>query len=166
MFAGLVAKKKGSLFAGASFGLTSGVITTLGILVGVGTITNSEEAVLAGVISIAIADSLSDATGMHLAKEAEGEYRSGELWAITVATLFAKFFFTIIFVLPILLFDLMGAMITGIALGFVLLSLLSFIIARIHKQKPFKPVLEHNLTALLVIILTYLVGYLVHRFVS
>ena len=165
MFAGSVARKKGSLFAGASFGLTSGVITTLGILIGIGTITNSREAVLAGIISVAIADSLSDATGMHLAKEAEGNSRPREIWMVTFTTLFTKFFFTIIFLLPILLFDLVGAMIIGIGLGFILLSLLSLMIAKIQKQKPLKPVLEHNLTALLVVILTYLVGYLVHRFV-
>jgi len=138
----------------------------MGILVGVGIITNSEKAVLAGIVSVAIADSLSDATGMHLAKEAEGRSRPGEIWAVTIATLLAKFFFTIIFLLPILLFDLVEAMIIGIGLGFVLLSLLSLMIAKIHKQKPFKPVLEHNLTALLVITLTYLIGYLIHRFVS
>ncbi|MFC1651710.1 hypothetical protein ACFL24_00945 [Patescibacteria group bacterium] len=166
MFAGLVAKNKKSLFAGASFGLTSGVITTLGILVGVGTITNSMEAVLAGIISVAIADSLSDAMGMHLAKEAEGGSHSNEIWSITFATFATKFLFTIIFILPIIFFDLKEAMVIGIASGFILLSLLSLVITRINKQKPLKPILEHNLTALLVITLTYVVGYLVHRFIS
>jgi vacuolar iron transporter family protein len=54
---------------GLSFGLTSGVITTLGLIVGLHAGTHSRAAVLGGIFTIAIADSLFDALGIHLAEE-------------------------------------------------------------------------------------------------
>jgi len=49
------------LRSGISFGLTSGVITTLGLMVGLQSGTQSRLAVVGGVLTIAIADALSDA---------------------------------------------------------------------------------------------------------
>jgi hypothetical protein len=51
--------------------ITSGVITTLGLIVGLNSGTASKEIIIAGVLTIAIADSLSDALGMHISQEAE-----------------------------------------------------------------------------------------------
>ena len=51
---------KKSLKIGLSFGLTSGVITTLGLLVGLNSSTHSKMVVLGGILVIAIADALSD----------------------------------------------------------------------------------------------------------
>jgi hypothetical protein len=49
---------------GVSFGLTSGVITTLGLIVGLHSGTHSKIAVISGIPTIAIADAMSDALGM------------------------------------------------------------------------------------------------------
>ena len=51
---------------GASFGLTSGVLTTLGLIVGLYAGTHSKLAVMGGIFTIAIADALSDALGRRL----------------------------------------------------------------------------------------------------
>ena len=59
------------LRSGVSFGLTSAVITTLGLMVGLHSGTGSKLVVLEGIITIAIADAFSDALGMHISKEAE-----------------------------------------------------------------------------------------------
>ena len=52
-----------SVTVGLSFGLTSGIITTLGLMVGLYSGTHSRLAVLGGILTIAIADSFSDALG-------------------------------------------------------------------------------------------------------
>ncbi len=166
MFAGIVAKNKRSLLAGISFGLTSGIITTLGVFIGIDVMTSSKQAVFAGIISIAIADSLADAVGIHLAREAEGKYSHLEIWLSSTATFFTKAILTTIFILPLILFDLQGALIVTIALGFILLSLLSLVIAQINKEKPLKPILEHNFVALIVIILTYVASHFISRLIG
>jgi len=61
---------KPSLKAGFSFGLTSGIITTLGLMVGLHSGTHSKIIVLGGILMIAIADAISDSLGMHISTEA------------------------------------------------------------------------------------------------
>ena len=51
---------KRSLKSGFGFGITSGIVTTLGLIVGLSSGTHSELAVIGGILSIAIADGLSD----------------------------------------------------------------------------------------------------------
>ena len=60
---------KGSLRTGISFGLTSAVITTLGLMVGLNSGTHSKIAVLAGILTIAIGDAFSDSLGVHVKKK-------------------------------------------------------------------------------------------------
>jgi len=54
---------------GFSFGLTSGVITALGLMVGLNAGTHSRLAVIGGILTLAIADSFSDALGIHFSEE-------------------------------------------------------------------------------------------------
>ena len=55
---------KESLKTGITFGLTSGVITTLGLMVGLHSGTGSRIAVIGGILTIAVADAFSDALGI------------------------------------------------------------------------------------------------------
>ena len=62
---------KDSLRTGICFGLTSAVITTLGLMVGLHSGTHSRLVVLGGILTIAIADAFSDALGIHMSEESE-----------------------------------------------------------------------------------------------
>ncbi|MDI6733408.1 MAG: hypothetical protein QME51_05200, partial [Planctomycetota bacterium] len=57
-----------SIKTGFSFGSTSGVITTLGLMVGLHSGTHSKFAVLGGIVTIAVADAFSDALGIHISE--------------------------------------------------------------------------------------------------
>ena len=76
---------------GLYFGATSGVITTIGLIAGLNAGTNSVAAVLGGILVIAVADSLSDALGIHLAEEADPETSHSHVWSATVSTFLTKF---------------------------------------------------------------------------
>ena len=71
---------KTSLRTGFSFGLASGTITTLGLMVGLHSGTHSKLAVFGGVLTIAIADAFSDALGIHVSKESENKHSVKEIW--------------------------------------------------------------------------------------
>ena len=62
---------KHSIKIGVNFGLTSGIITTLGLMVGLHAGTNSRMIVIGGIVTIAIADAFSDALGIHVSEESE-----------------------------------------------------------------------------------------------
>ncbi len=63
-----------SYIKGISFGLTSGIITTLGMIVGLHAGTHSRLAVIGGVLTIAIADAFSDALGIHISEESQNKH--------------------------------------------------------------------------------------------
>ena len=149
---------KHSLKTGFSFGLTSGIITTLGLMVGLHSGTHSKFVVIGGVLVIAIADSLSDALGIHLSEESENKHTTKEIWEATLSTFLSKFVFTLTFIVPLLLFQLSTAIIVSIAWGLSLLCIFSFFIAKEQKAKPWKAIVEHSAIAVAVIIATHYVG--------
>jgi len=149
---------KDSLRKGISFGLTSAVITTLGLIVGLHSGTHSRIVVLAGIVTIAVADALSDALGIHISEEAENAHTAREIWEATVATFLTKFLFAATFLVPVLLLSLSAAIIVNLTWGLSILSVLSYIIARSQGKPPWKIVGEHLVIAMIVIALTNWVG--------
>ena len=149
---------KHSIKRGLSFGLVSGIITTLGLIVGLDSGTHSKLVVLGGIFTIAIADAFSDALGMHMSVESENRKNVKEIWESTVSTYIAKLIFALSFAIPVILFQLSTAVIISIAWGLLLIGAFSYYIAKKEGIKPIKAIREHLLIAILVIILTNLVG--------
>ena len=150
---------KDSLRTGVTFGLTSAVITTLGLMVGLNSGTHSKMVVLSGVLTIAIADAFSDALGIHISEESENVHTTKQIWVATVATFLAKFLFAMTFVVPVLLFSLSTAIGVSLIWGLSALTVLSYVIAKSQGEPPWKIVGEHLIIALVVIAITYWVGH-------
>ncbi len=146
-----------------SFGLTSGIITTLGLMMGLSSTTHSKIVVIGGVLTIAIADAFSDALGVHVSEESEDMHTEREIWTSTISTFASKFLFASTFLIPVLLLDLSWAIAVSIAWGFLTLGLLSFVIARMQGKRPALVIAEHLTIALLVIITTHFVGVWIGR---
>ncbi|MBU3905293.1 MAG: hypothetical protein KJ906_04060 [Nanoarchaeota archaeon] len=154
---------KKSIRKGFGFGLTSGIITTLGIIVGLAYGTNSKIAVLGGILVIAIADALSDSLGIHISEESNGIAKK-EIWESTISTFVTKFIVALSFVVPVFLLSLVGAVIVSIIWGLSLIVGFSFYISKKNQIKSYKSVLEHLTIAILVIIITYYLGTWVSTF--
>lgn len=156
---------KESLKTGITFGLTSGTITTLGLMIGLYSSTNSRGIVIGGILTIAVADSLSDALGIHISEEADHTRTTLQVWAATVATFLSKLC-AIIFIIPVLLFDLPTAIIINLAWGISLLTILSYYLAKSQGAKPWKVILEHIAITILVVALTHFLGKLIAKYVG
>jgi len=147
-----------SYLKGVSFGLTSGIITTLGMIVGLQAGTHSRLAVIGGVLTIAIADAFSDSLGIHISEESANQYTDKEIWESTIGTFSAKFIFAMTFLVPIFLFDLSAAIWISIAWGLLWLGVISYWMA-IDQRKPALHVIgEHLAIAVIVIFITHFVG--------
>ena len=147
-----------ALKTGISFGLTSGVITTLGLMVGLHSGTHSKLVVLGGILMIAIADAFSDALGIHVSEESENIHTRRQIWASTVSTFLSKFMFALTFVIPVVLFQLSIAILVSMLWGLGVLAILSYKIAMSQGRKPWRVIAEHLLIALAVIVITHFVG--------
>lgn len=154
---------KKSIKIGLTFGLTSGVITTLGLMVGLNSSTQLKLAVIAGILTIAVADAFSDALGIHVSQESANTSSSKEIWVATFSTFFFKFIFALTFIIPILIFPLGISIIVSIIWGFILITSASYFIAKETKQKPSHVIFEHILISCLVILVANYLGILINK---
>lgn len=149
---------KSSFKTGLSFGLTSGVITTLGLMVGLHSGTHSRAVVIGGILTIAIADAMSDALGMHIAEESKNSGSTSEIWESTIATFVAKLIIALTFVFPVFFLPLSTAIIMNVAWGLLLLAILSFALARAQNIAPWKVIGEHVIIGIAVVGITHALG--------
>ena len=148
---------------GLFFGATSGVITTLGLITGLNAGTHSLTAVLGGIFVIAVADSMSDALGIHLAEESDPNATAEHIWAATASTFLNKFVFALSFAVPLLLLPLNQAVIASVVWGMLVITVLSYFIAKVQKASALAIIAEHLGIASLVVFLSHLIGLWVGR---
>lgn len=147
-----------SIKAGLSFGLTSAIITTLGLMIGLDSATNSVMVVIGGIITISVADGLSDSLGMHISAESNKKNSKSNLLKVALATFLTKLIFGLSFLIPIFLFGLRTAIIVNIFYGLFLLTILSYKIAKYNKEKPLHTIIEHLAIAIGVLIVSNYIG--------
>jgi VIT1/CCC1 family predicted Fe2+/Mn2+ transporter len=151
-----------SIQKGFGFGLTSGIITTLGLIMGLATGTNSRLAVIGGILTIAVADAFSDALGMHISEESiqkrSTKKNQKSVWEATLSTFGAKFIFALTFLAPVLMLDLSRALVASAIWGILLIALFSYTVAKHEKENPWKVIGEHMLITFAVIFATYYLG--------
>ena len=143
---------------GLFFGATSGVITTIGLIVGLNSGTKSMTAVLGGILIIAVADAMSDALGIHLAEEANPDTDHAHVWAATIMTFLTKFVFSISFAVPLLLLPLSPAVIASVVWGLIVIVVLSYFLAKSQDESPLYIIGEHVGIAVLVLVLSHYIG--------
>ncbi len=152
-----IIKNKGAR-TGIFFGATSGVITTIGLIVGLHAGTQSLVAVLGGILVVAIADALSDAMGIHLAQEADPDSTHDHIWAATIWTFLTKLVVALTFALPLLWLPLQTAVIVCVSWGLLVITLLSAFLAHIQRVKALTVITEHLGIAIVVVTVSYFIG--------
>lgn len=143
---------------GIFFGATSGVITTLGLIVGLNAGTNSLAAVLGGIFVVAVADSMSDALGMHLAQESDPDASSAVIWSATIWTFVTKLFVALSFAVPLLTLPLQLAVYVSVCWGLIVIISLSAYLGRMQKTAILPVVAEHVVIAIVVVAISHLIG--------
>lgn len=152
-----------SIKSGFGFGITSGVITTLGLIVGLSYGTESKTAVIGGILTIAIADAMSDALGIHVSVESEDGRSAKEIWISTASTFITKLLIAATFLIPVIIFDLYLSVLVSVVWGAFLLSSFSFFLAKQRKERPYKVIAEHLFVATLVIVITFYLGGFINK---
>lgn len=141
-----------------TFGITSGIITTLWLIVGLGVWSHMKSVVIWGILTVAVADAFADAMGIFVSEESNKTNKRKDIWMAWLTTFCAKFLVALSFVIPFLIFPILPATGISVVWGFWGLRILSHKIAEIHKQKHSHVVVEHITVGIVVVIITYLVG--------
>lgn len=156
---------KVSLRKGFSYGTTSGVITSLGLLIGLYSTGGSKTVILAGLLTIAFADALSDGLGMYISEESENRHSRRAVRESALSAAGAKMCLGISFVLPVLLLPLQIAVIVSLLWSVLVLSSLSYKIAKCSQQSTSYVITTHVAMALFVVIGSYIIGTLINHVV-
>jgi hypothetical protein len=147
-----------SVKAGMGFGVTSGVLTTIGLMAGLYAGSHSATIIIGGVLTIAVADALSDSFGMHISQEARKKHSPKNVWSAALSTFLTKLVIASSFIAPLIFFALEEAVLAAVAWGIALLSAESYFIAKQGAEGPAKIILGHIALAAVVVAASYLIG--------
>ena len=156
--------KKSQKLTKFSFGATSSIITSLALITSFDINTQAKFGVIATLLVIAIADNISDSLGIHIYQEGEN-CKIREVWLSTLTNFLTRFMVTSVFIFLVLIFPPVYAILFSIFYGFIILTIISYLIARKRGLSAFHAIAEHIIIATLVIIVSkYLRGYLISLF--
>jgi VIT1/CCC1 family predicted Fe2+/Mn2+ transporter len=96
--------------------------------------------------------------GIHLAEEADPDATPQHVWAATISTFLNKFFFALSFSVPLLLLPLDQAVLASLLWGMLVIIVLSYFLARAQNASPIMIIGEHLGIAILVVVLSHLIG--------
>ena len=150
--------KKGSGVQGLTHGIINGVLTSMGVVIGLSA-TGNKFLLLFGILAVGIADALGDSLAFHVAQETEIHHSKREVRVSTALTFFGILAGFIIMGIPVLLFDIGTAIIISGTIGIVMLAGLGYFVAMINpKLKKGHQMVEYVVMGIIVIIVTYYVS--------
>ena len=147
-----------SLIAGFGFGTASGVITTMGMIVGLYSSSAARLAIIGGIFTVSVADALSDALGEHISEESKTHPKARDVRNITISTFFSKLIIGLSFVIPFIFLPVGHAVLISVIYSALVLILLSLRIAKRTGQNRFEVITEHLLVGFAVVVITFFLG--------
>jgi VIT1/CCC1 family predicted Fe2+/Mn2+ transporter len=153
--------KRGEGIQGLTYGIMDGVLTCLGVIMGLSAAGNKFFLLLA-VLSVGLADALADSAAFHVAQETEKHHGKREVRKATVLTFVGVFGGFLLLGIPILFLELSGAIIVSGIMGMVILAGLGYAVARINPKFEKKhQMIEYLVMGIVVIAATYFVGRII-----
>jgi vacuolar iron transporter family protein len=142
------------------FGSTAAIVTNISLIVGLGSAGTGKGPILGGLLTIALADNISDSLGIHLYKETEGLGQKLSVLS-TVLNFAARLVVSLSFVAIVLIFSPAQAIPVASVWGLLLLIAVSYLINRSNNQRSVLEIAKHLLVAVVVIVVSRLAGYLI-----
>jgi len=147
-----------------SFGATSAIITNLGIITGLDTLAHPKLSIISALLVIALADNMSDSFGIHIYQESE-HLSKKKVWLSTLTNFFARLFVSSTFIVLIILLPIKFAAACSVCWGLLILTVMTYAIARQRKISPYPAILTHTIIAVLVVAASNFIGaFLIARF--
>ena len=147
-----------------SFGATSAIITNLGIITGLDTLTHPKLSIIGAMLVIALADNIADSFGIHIYQESE-HIGKKEVWLSTLTNFFTRLLVSSTFIILIIVLPIKLAAICSIIWGLLILTAMTYTIAKQQKRNPYSAIFVHITIAVLVVVASNFVGaFIIARF--
>ena len=147
-----------------SFGATSAIITNLGIITGLDTLTHPKLSIIGALLVIALADNLSDSFGIHIYQESE-HLGKKEIWFSTLTNFLTRLFVSSTFIILIIVLPIRLAAVCSVIWGLFVLTIMTYTIAKQQKTNPFSAIFAHLTIAIVVVVASnFIGGFVIARF--
>jgi len=142
------------------FGSSAAIITDVSLIVGLGSARTGKAPILAGLLTIAVADNISDSLGIHMYKESEGCGERLSLFS-TILNFLSRLLISCTFIAIVMLLPMAQAVFVGLVWGLLLIVVISYFISRSNRDNPVTEIIKHVFIALIVIVLSRYLGYVI-----
>jgi VIT1/CCC1 family predicted Fe2+/Mn2+ transporter len=112
-----------------TFGGSSAIVTSLGLIVGFGAAKASTATVVGALLIVALADNLTDSLSIHIYQESE-QLEPRAAFRATLTNFVTRLFVSLSFVLLVLTLPLGWALVAALAWGLLLLGVVTWLVAR------------------------------------
>ncbi len=147
-----------------SFGATSAIITNLGIITGLDTLTHPKLSIITSILLVALADNIADSFGIHIYQESEC-IDNKEIWFSTLSNFFTRILISVTFIILVVALPINLAVPCSICWGLALLAIMSYAIAKDRKANPYSEIFKHIIVAIFVITSSHFIGrYVINKF--
>ena len=147
-----------------SFGATSGIMTNIGLIVGLDKLAHPKTSIIGAILVIAIADNISDSMGIHIYKESEC-ITNREVLFSTLTNFLARLVVSLVFIVFVAVLPIKLAVLCSLAWGLGLLAIMSYTSAKERGANTYLEVFEHIIIALFVVIISKFAGqWIIHKF--
>lgn len=147
-----------------SFGATSAIITNLGIITGLDTLTHPKLSIIGALLVIALADNMSDSFGIHIYQESE-HIGKKEVWLSTLTNFLTRLFVSSTFIILIIVLPIRLAAVCSVIWGLLILTVMTYTIAKQQKINPFSAIFVHLTIAVIVVVASNFIGaFVIARF--
>jgi len=150
-------KKNSRRLSAISFGATSAIVTSVGLIVGFGSAEVPKTAIISGLLIVGLADNLTDTLSIHIFQESELlEQRAA--FRVTIGNFLARACIAGTFVILSALLSGLLAVLACLAWGLTLLVGLTYFVARNRGVSVTTELLKHVALAAVVILASALIG--------
>jgi VIT1/CCC1 family predicted Fe2+/Mn2+ transporter len=143
-----------------SFGATAAIVTSIGLIVGLDAATAAKATILSGLLIIAIADNLTDSLSVHIYQESE-QLEPRAAFHATLTNFAARLGLSLSFAFLVLILPLRVAVIASILWGLLLLTGLSYVVARSRKLPVLREIAKHVAIAVIVMASSKTIGHII-----
>lgn len=147
-----------------SFGGTSAIVTSMGLIIGLGAAGGGAATIVSGLLIAGFADNLTDSLSIHIYQEAE-KLKEPAAFMVTITNFAVRVLAALSFVAIVLALPAAYAGWAALLWGCLLLSVISYVLARERGVGPVGEIAKHLGVALAVIIASRIIGTWISRHV-
>ena len=148
-----------------SFGAASAIVTSMGVIIGFGTAGISKPTIIAGLLIVGLADNLTDSLSIHIYQESE-RLEERAAFKATIGNFATRLLISLSFVVLVFLFSSTNMFLVCLVWGVLLLTSLTWFVARNRNANVLIEILKHLAVAAAVIAVSRVTGTFISTYVQ